>query len=39
MTDDPWRCDICGTHHPIQPLARDCERKHADTDDDQETKP
>ena len=36
MIHDPWRCRVCGTHHPIQPLARDCERRH-ETDDDQET--
>lgn len=27
--DHLWRCKDCGTHHPIQPLARDCEARHA----------
>lgn len=25
---DPWRCGICGTHHVVPALARDCETKH-----------
>lgn len=27
--DSAWYCQMCGKHHPIPPLARECETKHA----------
>lgn len=39
MTDDPWRCRLCGLAYPVPSMARDCERRHIDTSDDQETQP
>jgi len=38
MTEDPWRCRLCGIAYPVPSMARDCERRH-ETDDDQETQP
>ena len=38
MIEDPWRCRLCGLAYPIPSMARDCERRHIDTDDDQETR-
>ena len=35
MTDDPWRCRLCGIAYPVQSMARDCELRHIDTSDDQ----
>ena len=28
MTDDPWRCRVCGVAHPVPSLARCCEIEH-----------
>lgn len=37
MTEpDPWRCALCGAHHPIPSLARACEQAHLDHADDGE---
>jgi len=35
VTDDPWRCRLCGIAYPVQSMARDCELRHIDTSDDQ----
>jgi len=28
-----WQCQTCGREHPIKPLARDCEARHASEED------
>ena len=39
MTDDPWRCRLCGIAYSVPSMARDCERRHIDTDDDGQVLP
>lgn len=34
MTADPWKCATCKKPYPVRVLARDCEKRHDDQEDE-----